>query len=45
MKAMLLVPLSLSICAAREAGAQSITQDAVIDNSFPVGESLEKVAD
>jgi hypothetical protein len=37
MQAMLLVLLSLSTCADREAGARSITQDVVIDNSFPVG--------
>ncbi|MDB6087422.1 MAG: repeat protein [Gammaproteobacteria bacterium] len=48
MKAMLpvlLASLSLSVVAAGKAGAQSITQDVVIDADFPVGEPLEKVAD
>jgi hypothetical protein len=44
MQALLLVLLALSICP-RQASAQSITQDVVIDESFPVGEPLEKVVD
>jgi hypothetical protein len=44
-QALLLASLALSICPPRQAGAQSITQDVVIDDSFPVGEPLEKVVD
>ncbi|MDB6092382.1 MAG: repeat protein [Gammaproteobacteria bacterium] len=40
---LLFVSLALNICPSQYAGAQSITQDVVIDNNFPAGEPLEKV--
>jgi hypothetical protein len=41
----LLLALALGLGASCEVGAQSITQDALIDGHFPVGEPLEKVVD
>jgi hypothetical protein len=45
MQALLLALLALSIWPTRQADAQSITQDVVIDKGLPVGEPLEKVVD
>jgi hypothetical protein len=45
MQALLLASLALSIWPTRQADAQSITQDVVIDEGLPVGEPLEKVVD